>query len=54
MRWTAHGAQAMLDLRSTYVNGQWDEFQTFRIEHDAHRLYPQQHALEAVEWRLAA
>lgn len=54
MRWTEHGAQAMLDLRSTYVNGQWDEFQTYRIEHETHRLYPHRDALDAVDWPLAA
>jgi hypothetical protein len=32
MRWTVTGAQAMLDLRSTSVNGQWDSFQSYRIE----------------------
>ena len=32
MRWSVAGAQAMLDLRTTYVNGQWDEFQNYRID----------------------
>ena len=54
MRWTERGAQAMLDLRSTYVNGQWDEFQTYRIEQETDRLYPHQDVLDAVEWPQAA
>ena len=40
MRWTVAGAQAMLDLRTTFVNGQWDEFQSYRIERESQRLYP--------------
>jgi hypothetical protein len=54
MRWTVEGAQAMLDLRSTYINGQWEEFQEYRIEQENLRLYPHQEALEWVEWPLAA
>ena len=54
MRWTEEGAQAMLDLRSTHVNGQWEEFQTYRIERERERLYPNQEALEKVEWPFAA
>ncbi len=26
IRWSIEGAQAMLDVRSIYLNGQWDEF----------------------------
>ena len=36
MRWSKHGAQVMLDLRATYLNGDWDDFQRFR-RHQAHR-----------------
>ena len=54
MRWTIEGAQAMLDLRSTYINGQWDEYQKYRIEQENLRLYPHQKALECVKWPLAA
>ena len=31
MHWTRAGAQAMLNLRSIHVNGDWDAYQTFRI-----------------------
>jgi hypothetical protein len=54
MRWSVAGAQAMLDLRTTYVNGQWREFQQYRIENETLRLYPHQDALDAVQWPLAA
>ncbi len=30
MRWSVNGAQAMLDLRAVYLNGDWDDFQRFR------------------------
>jgi len=54
MRWTVEGAQAMLDLRSTYVNGQWEDFQNYRIEQENLRLYPHQEALECIDWPPAA
>ena len=54
MRWTVAGAQAMLDLQSTYVNGQWTDFQAYRIGRENRRLYPHPEALERVEWPLAA
>jgi len=40
MHWTVEGAQAMLDLRSVWIGGQWEAFQKYRIERDAQRLYP--------------
>jgi hypothetical protein len=39
MRWTVSGAQAMLHLRATYLNDQWDEFIEDRIEREQSRLY---------------
>jgi hypothetical protein len=41
MRWTVAGAQAMLDLRTTYLNGQWEQYQRHRIEREREMLYPQ-------------
>jgi len=46
MHWTAEGAQAMLDVRSTYVNGDWEEYQAYRIDRETHRLYPHRHLVE--------
>lgn len=39
MRWTVAGAQAMLHLRATYLEDQWDEFIEDRIEREQTRLY---------------
>lgn len=54
MRWTLEGAQAMLALRTTYVNGQWKEFQKYRIKQERQRLYPQHKWLKQATWPLAA
>lgn len=40
MHWTLAGAQAMLDLRSVWISGQWEAFQSERIERETERLYP--------------
>jgi hypothetical protein len=40
MHWTIAGAQAMLDVRSVSVSGQWQTFQQHRIERATERLYP--------------
>lgn len=40
MRWVKAGARAMLDLRSTRLNGDWEEFMRFRIRRETERLYP--------------
>lgn len=40
MRWSLEGAQAMLDLRSIHISGQWDEFTAHRIRKETERLYP--------------
>jgi hypothetical protein len=40
MHWTIEGAQAMLNVRSVYLSGQWEAFQQFRIERATERLYP--------------
>jgi len=43
MHWTLTGAQAMLDLRSVWIGGDWQAFQQQRIEHETERLYPHRH-----------
>jgi hypothetical protein len=40
MHWTLEGAQAMLQLRSTSINGDWQAYQTFHIAREKRRLYP--------------
>jgi len=39
MRWTVDGAQAMLYLRSIYLNGDWQEFDEHRIQAEQNTLY---------------
>ena len=53
IRWTIDGAQAMLDLRSTYINGQWSDFQAHRIRSERQHLYPQRRVLKDITWSLA-
>jgi hypothetical protein len=40
MYWTVPGAQAMLDVRSIYVSGLWEDYQQYRIDQKLGRLYP--------------
>ncbi len=53
MSWVKPEAQAMLELRSTALNGDWDQFFTFRIEQETQRLHPHRGLLEAVSWPMA-
>jgi hypothetical protein len=46
MHWTVEGAQAMLDVRSVFVSGQWEEYQECRIERETERIYPHREAAE--------
>src|SRR3954462_14970150 len=39
MRWLPCGAQAMLDLRATYLNGEWNAFWSFHVAQEDERLY---------------
>jgi hypothetical protein len=39
MRWLPSGAQAMLDLRATSLNGEWDAFWDFHVTQEDERLY---------------
>jgi hypothetical protein len=50
MRWKIPGAQAMLNLRTIYANGDWKEFQDFRIALENDCLYPNTRTFEAREW----
>jgi hypothetical protein len=48
-RWTLESAQAMLDVRSTYLNGDWDAFIAYRIEQETQRLYPYRELVEPID-----
>src|SRR3954453_22163259 len=39
MRWHPDGAQAMLDLRATSLNGEWEAFWSYHVEQEDDRLY---------------
>ena len=39
MRWTPEGAQAILDLRSTYLNEDWEDFWRHYTAAEKERLY---------------
>lgn len=49
MRWTIESAQAMLNVRSTYLNGDWDDFMRYRIEKETQRLYRYRELVEPIE-----
>ena len=40
MRWTLERAQAMLDMRSTSLKRDWDDFMRYRIAQETQRVYP--------------
>ena len=39
MRWTVEGAQAMLHTRAIYLNGDWENFNDYRITREQNELY---------------
>lgn len=47
MRWTVEGAQALLNLRALYLNGNWSDFVTYRIQEEQDALYPYKTCLPA-------
>lgn len=54
MRWSVDGAQAMLNLRSTNLNGDHDKFSQYRIQQKGQKLYPHSDAVAHIEWPIAA
>ena len=54
MHWRPEGAQAMLDVRSIYVEGAWQQYQAYRIESETSRLYPFRELVEGPNYNLAA
>ncbi len=48
MRWRIGGAQAILHLRSIYVNDDWSVFHAGRIQAEQHKLYPYRQRLLAI------
>jgi hypothetical protein len=54
MHWTRMGAQAMLDVRSVHVNGDWEGYQRFRIKRETSKRCPWQELVERSKDRKAA
>ena len=54
MRWTVKGAQAMLNMRSVNLNGNFDEFNQYRIKQQTKKLYPHANVIAAIDWPIAA
>lgn len=52
MSWKQQGAQAMLELRSVALNGDWDAFQDFYHQRECEFLYPHRQLLQNVPWPL--
>jgi len=52
MRWRIEGAQAMLELRAVYLNGDWDAFQQYRIGIEHQSLYPYRKMIQS-QWNVA-
>lgn len=50
MRWKVPGAQAMLNLRAVSASGDWEKYQIYRMETENLRLYPNNKALNDIEW----
>src|SRR5438105_6328521 len=54
MHWTRAGSQAMWDMRSIHINGDWHRYQKFRLENETKRLYPWRDVVEGDNYPLAA
>jgi len=46
MRWRIPGAQSILHLRAIHLNGDWEDFQEYRIEKECRQLYPYRDYIE--------
>jgi hypothetical protein len=53
MHWTPQGAQDMLDVRSVHVDGDWDGYQTYRVEQETRELYPHRSLVEGTQYAMA-
>ena len=53
MHWTPSGAQAMLDVRSVHIDGDWEKYQAYRIERETRKLYPHRMLVEGASYKLA-
>lgn len=54
MHWTIPGAQAMLDMRSTYINDDWQTYQQWYRDTETGRLYPHRQIVSGEKYSMAA
>lgn len=54
MHWTPDGAQAMLDVRSVHIDGDWDGYQAYRIDRETRCLYPHRQLVEGPQYAIAS
>jgi hypothetical protein len=54
MHWTIEGAQAMLDVRSVSIQGDWENYQAYRRDEELKKLYPYRSLVEGANFTLAA
>ena len=52
MHWTPSGAQAMLDVRSVYIDGAWEKYKAYRIARETDKLYPHRRLVEGTLYAL--
>ena len=53
MHWRIAGAQAMLDLRSTWINGDWEAYQSYYQQRETWRLYPHREVEKGLRFEVA-
>ena len=54
MRWTIKGAQAMLNMRSVNLNGDFEEFNQYRIQEQTKKIHPHTATIGVIAWPVAA
>lgn len=54
MHWSRAGAQAMLDVRSIHINGDWEDYLAYRIQQQNSNLYPHHELVAGDKFPLAA
>lgn len=53
MHWQPEGAQAMLDVRSVHIDGDWEGYQAYRIERETRELYPHRALVAGINYTIA-
>ena len=53
MHWRIAGAQGMLDMRSTWINGDWEAYQNYYQQRETRRFYPHREIVKGVRFEMA-